>query len=73
MPENKTPKARVIEDKCKACGLCISVCPQKAVSYNEKNFNVKGVHPVKIDKEKCLGCRQCALMCPDIAIEIIEE
>lgn len=69
----KTPKAIVLEDKCKACGLCISVCPQRAIAFSEKEFNAIGFHPVKIDKEKCIGCKQCALMCPDIAIEIVEE
>ncbi len=66
-------KARVLEEKCKACGLCISVCPKEAISYNEKKFNAKGVHPAVVDKKKCIGCRQCFLVCPDTAIEIVEE
>jgi len=66
-------KSRVLEDKCKACGLCINVCPQKAISYNQEKFNDKGVRPAKVDKEKCNGCSQCYLVCPEVAIEIVEE
>ncbi len=66
-------KAVVLEEKCKACGLCIHFCPAKAISYNEKKFNSKGVHPAAVDKQKCTGCRQCFLVCPEIAIEIFEE
>ena len=66
-------KARVLEDKCKACGLCISVCPQKAIDYDSKKFNGKGVHPALVDGKKCIGCAQCFLICPEVAIEIVEE
>ena len=69
----KTPKARVLEEKCKACGLCIATCPQKAISYNQEKFNDNGVHPAKVDKKKCIGCSQCFLVCPEVAIEIYEE
>jgi len=70
---SKKITARVLAERCKACGLCISVCPQKAISYNQKKFNDKGVKPAVVDKEKCIGCGQCYLICPDIAIEMVEE
>jgi len=66
-------KARVLEERCKACGLCINVCPTKAISYRTEKFNDKGVRPAIVDKKKCIGCRQCYLVCPEVAIEIVEE
>ncbi|WDV45650.1 DUF362 domain-containing protein [Clostridiaceae bacterium M8S5] len=41
--------------KCKACGKCIEICPQNAVSM------VDGY--AYIDKELCVGCAECIAMC----------
>ena len=34
------PKAEVDEKKCLACGGCISVCPQDAISWEGNKANV---------------------------------
>jgi len=58
------------EDICKGCGLCIDVCPQKAMGF-AGHMNSRGFHPaVVVDPESCTGCAQCALMCPDVCITI---
>ncbi|HDS02725.1 MAG TPA: 4Fe-4S dicluster domain-containing protein [Firmicutes bacterium] len=53
-------------DFCKACGLCYSYCPTKAIGP-DKEFRASVV-----DADKCIGCLQCENYCPDFAIEIEE-
>jgi len=54
-------------DFCKACGLCYSYCPTKAIGPDhEFRASVK-------DVAKCIGCLQCENYCPDFAIEIEEK
>lgn len=60
------------EERCKGCGLCISVCPVKIIEFDEK-LNIKGYHPAIVAEEnmgKCLGCASCARMCPDVVITV---
>jgi len=53
-------KALVDKRKCLACGGCISVCPQDAISWNGN----KAV----VDKENCISCGICINTCPIGAI-----
>ena len=47
-------------DNCKACDICVSVCPLGAmISIN---------HP-----ESCIGCNECELTCPDFAIYVADK
>jgi len=54
------PKAKVDRNKCLACGGCISVCPQDALSMNGGRAIVK--------EEKCISCAICIRTCPIAAI-----
>ncbi len=55
-------------DRCRACGLCIAVCPRQAIEYDEL-LNADGYHPIRVrDAGLCSGCALCALMCPHVAI-----
>lgn len=47
-------------EKCSACGTCIDVCPNEAISM------VAG-HAF-IDQEECLECGICIDECPEEAI-----
>lgn len=59
--------------RCKACGLCISFCPQEGLSFDER-INDQGFHPVKFSNEiECIGCGNCQLMCPDLAIVVTRK
>lgn len=59
------------QDKCKGCGLCISVCPVKILAFEETKINSRGYHPANvIDNDKCIACQSCALMCPDLVITV---
>ncbi|NLE23222.1 MAG: 4Fe-4S binding protein [Actinobacteria bacterium] len=49
---------------CKACGICIDLCPEKV-------FDRDGLgEPVIARPDECSQCLICELHCPDFAIEI---
>lgn len=57
-------------ERCKGCGLCITVCPKKVLELSDK-VNVKGYFPVlQARPEDCIFCSTCCIMCPDVAITI---
>ncbi len=67
-------KVEINEERCKSCGLCVSVCPKKIIDISRVKMNDKGYRPAEIiDVEKCIGCAFCATICPDCAITIYEE
>lgn len=55
------------EKYCKACGICIGLCPKEVYG---SDYLGKAV----VDSpEKCTGCRICLLHCPDFCLEVGEE
>ncbi|MCX7823909.1 MAG: FAD-dependent oxidoreductase [Syntrophobacterales bacterium] len=46
---------------CRDCGICITICPQGAISKVE---GLKGSFEMAVDGEKCIGCGFCAGACP---------
>jgi 2-oxoglutarate ferredoxin oxidoreductase subunit delta len=49
---------------CKACGICIDLCPDGV-------FDRDGLgYPVLARPEDCSQCLICELHCPDFAIEV---
>jgi 2-oxoglutarate ferredoxin oxidoreductase subunit delta len=64
----------VAEDRCKGCGLCVSVCPASILQLAEGRFNVKGYRPVEVaDVEACTGCGMCAIICPDVVFTVYRQ
>ena len=59
----ETMTSEIISDSCSGCKLCISLCPYKAISYNEK----MGVS--EINEVLCRGCGVCVVSCPSGAIK----
>jgi len=58
------------EERCKACGLCVDVCPKKIIGLSDR-LNRQGYHPATVsEQDKCTSCALCARMCPDVAIEV---
>jgi NADP-reducing hydrogenase subunit HndC len=51
----------IVEEKCKACGLCKRNCPADAITGEKKV-------PHKIDPEKCIKCGACYSACKFDAI-----
>ncbi len=54
-------RLRIIEDKCRSCGICARICPAAAIS------GARG-KPYVIDPEKCSDCLRCLEECPFDAI-----
>ncbi|HOO97170.1 MAG TPA: 4Fe-4S binding protein [Caldisericia bacterium] len=68
-----TGKIEVNDERCKACGLCVEVCPKKILKLSNK-INSKGYHPVECtDMDSCIACTSCALICPDVAITVFKN
>ncbi|MGA1863081.1 4Fe-4S binding protein [Deferribacter thermophilus] len=67
------PKVIIDIERCKGCGLCISVCPKEVLRYSGK-FNIYGYDYAEcIDESKCILCRSCALICPDVCFTLLKE
>lgn len=60
------------KDRCKGCGLCVSICPKKVLEISDR-VNKKGYYPAyQARPEDCILCAMCCTMCPDVAITITE-
>ncbi len=57
----------VFRDWCKACGICMALCPTQIITRDEEG------KAVITDADKCIGCRTCEVHCPDFAITITER
>ena len=52
-------------DLCKACGICVSLCPTKVFDRDAAG------QAVVARPEQCTACRLCEWHCPDFAIEVL--
>jgi len=46
---------------CRDCGICVAVCPETAISRQEKEQND---FEYIVDETRCIGCGFCAGACP---------
>ena len=62
-----------MDDKCKGCYLCTTVCPKQIVTIASDRLNKRGFHPVEVkEQDKCIGCAFCATICPDVVITVFK-
>lgn len=61
------------EDRCKACDLCVSVCPSGTLAMKFDERKVLGKIAKVINPESCIGCQECELHCPDFAIAVADR
>jgi 2-oxoglutarate ferredoxin oxidoreductase subunit delta len=57
-------------ERCKGCGLCITVCPKNVLEISDK-VSTRGYFPAfQARPGDCIHCTLCCIMCPDVAITI---
>ncbi len=61
--QRKEPKPLFNDDKCISCGKCITICPAKALSFNENK-------KINASYNRCIRCYCCHEVCPADAIDI---
>ena len=59
-------------ERCKGCGLCITVCPKKSIVVS-KISNRNGYFPANAENSGCTGCGACAIICPEAVIEVFQD
>jgi heterodisulfide reductase subunit A len=57
--------SRVIETKCRRCGICAKVCPYNAILFDKETKQIP-----KVIEAACAGCGTCGAECPFDAIEM---
>lgn len=52
---------KIDHNKCLKCALCVSQCPQQAISVVYKKTETDGLtlYTTKIEQDKCTGCDAC--------------
>lgn len=53
--------AKINKDECVACGACVDVCPEEAITCDDVAV---------VDESKCLDCGACVDECPNNAITL---
>lgn len=63
-----TGRVTVDHSKCNGCGLCVRVCPGKALFMAGEGKNAKA--HLEIDFPQCMSCNDCRAICERDAISV---
>ncbi|MDD3467241.1 MAG: 4Fe-4S binding protein [Campylobacterales bacterium] len=63
----------VDETRCKACDICVSVCPAGVLAMRLEPTSTLGAMIEIVAPESCIGCNDCELSCPDFAICVADK
>ncbi len=77
----ETGLPEVVEDKCVACGACVTACPRNIIELRNKGKKDRRVFVSCMNQEKgapakkncsvaCIGCGKCVKACPFDAITL---
>jgi len=70
-PENTS--VWVNTDRCKACDICVSMCPAGVLAMIASPSSILGSIIEVVEPDACIGCKDCELHCPDFAIYVAER
>ncbi len=70
-PENTPVWVNV--DRCKACDICVAVCPAGVLAMVPSDKTILGATISVQTPEACIGCNDCELSCPDFAIYVADR
>ncbi len=59
--------------RCKACDVCVSLCPAGVLAMVPAPGSTLGSMIEVAEPTSCIGCRDCELHCPDFAIYVAER
>lgn len=59
--------------RCKACDVCVSMCPAGVLAMVPAPNSTLGSMIEVVVADACIGCRDCELHCPDFAIYVAER
>lgn len=73
--------ARIDEDKCTACGMCVSACPKKLIELVPKdskafvmcNNHSTGKEVMAVCSAGCIACKICEKNCENGAISVLDN
>ena len=65
-----TGRVMIDPAKCNGCGMCVTICPGKAIyiEWNDKDKTKKA--KMEEDFPQCMSCNDCAAMCERGAITV---
>lgn len=63
----------VDETRCKACDVCVSLCPAGVLGMKKDEHKILGKIISVAYPQSCIGCRECELHCPDFAIFVADK
>ncbi len=69
MPELPAIRYHIDASRCRACGVCVMACPEKAVSIVQAEGSAAGAGKATIDPDICSACGRCISRCRYGAIE----
>ena len=79
-----TGLVEIDQEKCTACGACVTTCPKKVLELRKKGIKNRRIFVSCINKDKggpakracsvaCIGCGKCVKICPFDAITLADN